>query len=156
MAVSQISSRPRLASMSVSRTLNATHFPSGETWGLPTRCIASMSSTVRPLAWPTPTVATVKNSVTNIVFATDMAASYHIDVPSVRVMSSRLLALFMAITVAACSSSSRRPRRPGQEYLAAIEMTGNTAIETDALVRGLSLDRARRGGRGIDEYQLSL
>src|SRR5690606_3918101 len=89
-------------------------------------------------------------------FATDMAASYHIDVPSVRVMSSRLLALFMAITVAACSSSSRRPRRPGQEYLAAIEMTGNTAIETDALVRGLSLDRARRGGRGIDEYQLSL
>ena len=48
-AASHTSVRPRFAARSVSRTENATHLPSGDTAGSPTRCIASMSSMVRPL-----------------------------------------------------------------------------------------------------------
>jgi translocation and assembly module TamA len=85
-----------------------------------------------------------------------MAASYHDRVPSARVMSSRLLTIAIAMVVVACGSSPRRARRPGQEYLAKIVIEGNTALDSDTLIDGLSLHRAQQRGRGIDEYQLSL
>lgn len=72
-------------------------------------------------------------------------------------MSSRLIAVVIAVAAVACGSSqTRRPRRAGAEYLKAIEITGNTAFEDEDLIRGLSLYRAQQGGRGIDEYQLGL
>ena len=59
-------------------------------------------------------------------------------------MSSRLIAIVVAVAAVACGSSqARRPRRAGQEYLKAIEITGNTAFEDEELVRGLSLHRAQ-------------
>lgn len=72
-------------------------------------------------------------------------------------MTSRLTAIAMALVVAACASApKRRARRPGQEYLAKIDIVGNTALPDEALVSRLSLYRALKGGRGIDEYQLGL
>jgi translocation and assembly module TamA len=72
-------------------------------------------------------------------------------------MTSRRIAIVVAVSLAACSSApARRPRRPGEDVLTKIEITGNTAIEDDALIPGLSLYRAQQGGRGIDEYQLGI
>ncbi len=72
-------------------------------------------------------------------------------------MLSRLLAIVaIVVSIASCGSKPNRVRRPGEEYLARIELEGNASIETDALVRGLALHRTQQGGRAIDEYQLSL
>ena len=72
-------------------------------------------------------------------------------------MTSRLTAIAMAVLVVACASApTRRARRPGEEYLARIDIVGNTALPDEALVPRLSLNRALKGGRGIDEYQLGL
>jgi translocation and assembly module TamA len=72
-------------------------------------------------------------------------------------MTSRSIALVVAVSLAACSSApARRPRRPGEDVLAKIEIEGNAAISDDVLIPGLSLYRAQQGGRGIDEYQLGI
>lgn len=56
-----------------------------------------------------------------------------------------------------CGGRSAAPRRPvDAEYLAAIVIEGNTALPDDELVPGLSIERARKGGRAIDPYQLSI
>ncbi len=72
-------------------------------------------------------------------------------------MTSRLTAIAMATLVVACASApKRRARRAGEEYLAKIDIVGNTALPDESLIPRLSLYRAFRGGRGIDEYQLGL
>ena len=72
-------------------------------------------------------------------------------------MTSRLIAIAVALAVAACSSApARRPRRPGEDVLTKIEITGNTALTDEVLIPGLALYRAQKGGRGIDEYQLGI
>lgn len=59
--------------------------------------------------------------------------------------------------VAACGGSQpARVRRPGTEYLAAIEFDGNEAISSEALLRGLALNRNLKAGRALDEYQLGI
>jgi outer membrane protein assembly factor BamA len=85
-----------------------------------------------------------------------MAAYYHDRVPSARVMSARLLAIAMALAISACGSAPKRVHKPGDEYLAKIEIAGNTAIGDSALVRGLALYRTLRAARAIDEYQLGI
>ena len=57
-------------------------------------------------------------------------------------MSSRLLPIAMIVAVAACSTAPKRVRRPGEEYLAKIQLEGNTAVDSDDLIRGLALFRA--------------
>jgi hypothetical protein len=50
-----------------------------------------------------------------------MAAYYHDRVPSARVMTSRRIAIVVAVSLAACSSApARRPRRPGEDVLTKI------------------------------------
>ena len=49
-----------------------------------------------------------------------------------------------------------RVRRPGTEYLAGIEFEGNTTISSEALRRGLALNRNLKAGRSLDEYQLGI
>jgi outer membrane protein assembly factor BamA len=116
-----------------------------------------MSSTVRPFALAELATVAVNTSAVKIVFIPNMAAYYHDRVPSARVMTSRLTAIAVALAVAACSSApARRPRRPGDDVLTKIDITGNTALTDEVLIPGLSLYRAQRGGRGIDEYQLGI
>jgi translocation and assembly module TamA len=50
----------------------------------------------------------------------------------------------------------RKPENADQVWLAAIKVVGNKTIDTDDLVPGLALDRARRDGHPADPYQLSL
>ncbi len=69
---------------------------------------------------------------------------------------SRLAAALVIVAVVACGSGPTRARRPGEEYLAKIEIEGNKAISDKTLIRGLALYRAQQGGRSLDEYQLSL
>ncbi len=66
-----------------------------------------------------------------------------------------LLVVCAAASIAGCGTQPR-PRRPGQEFLAAIRIEGSRAIDADELRPGLALDRARIGGRAIDPYQLSV
>jgi len=70
----------------------------------------------------------------------------------------KLLAIAVAVVVAlaACGGAPKRPRRPGEETLAAIKISGNKVVSSEALIRGLALKRSQDAGRGIDEYQLSL
>jgi len=51
---------------------------------------------------------------------------------------------------------ARRPENAELVWLASIQVVGNKAIDTDDLVPGLALDRARRDGHSADPYQLSL
>lgn len=61
------------------------------------------------------------------------------------------------ITAIALGCGRPEPVRPrAATYLAKIKIEGNKAIDDDDLVPGLALDRVRRGGRGVDAYQLSL
>jgi len=71
-------------------------------------------------------------------------------------MLTRLLAFLVIVAVTACGSTPTRARRPGEEYLAKIEIEGNDVISDEALIRGLSLGRTAKAERSIDEYQLSL
>jgi outer membrane protein assembly factor BamA len=73
-------------------------------------------------------------------------------------MSSRLIALAVALVVVGCGSRSRQQqvRKPGEEYLQVIEIEGNQAISDQTLIRGLALSRAVQGGRAVDDYQLGL
>lgn len=71
-------------------------------------------------------------------------------------MLTRLLAILVIVAVTACGSTPKRARRPGEEYLARIEIEGNEVISDEALIRGLALGRTVEAQRSIDEYQLSL
>jgi translocation and assembly module TamA len=71
-------------------------------------------------------------------------------------MLSLRCAIAIAVLLAACASTPKRTRKPGDDYLKKLDIAGNTAIPDSALIPGLALARAQRGGRGIDEYQLEL
>lgn len=64
--------------------------------------------------------------------------------------------LLFVLVVAGCGGAKVRATSPGELALAAIRIEGNRSIETDDLIPGLALDRARRDGRPVDAYQLSL
>ncbi len=50
----------------------------------------------------------------------------------------------------------RKPANADTVWLADIKIAGNKTIESDDLIPGLALDRARRDGRAVDPYQLSV
>ena len=65
------------------------------------------------------------------------------------------LLLVLCFLATACGGRTR-VHRPGEEWLASIELTGNASIDRDDLVPGLSLERARQEGRALDPYQLTV
>lgn len=73
---------------------------------------------------------------------------------------SRWLAV-LVVLVLGCGGP-KRVRKPGDEYLAAVAIEGNTSIDPDDLVPHLALQRVVKsnqdnvGGRGLDPYQLQL
>jgi outer membrane protein assembly factor BamA len=68
-----------------------------------------------------------------------------------------VLASVGVAVVASCGGRSASPRRPEEaESIAKIMVEGNVALPDDELVPGLSLERARQGGRAVDPYQLSI
>lgn len=71
---------------------------------------------------------------------------------------SRLVIVLLTAALAAtgCGSQTKRVRKPGDEYLAKIELTGSEAIKAAQLVPGLALNRNLTAGRAIDEYQLTI
>lgn len=68
------------------------------------------------------------------------------------------LAAFLAVLAGACGGAQKRrgDRLGTDEYLAGIEITGNTAIETDDLIDGLLLHRTEESRRPLDPYQQSV
>lgn len=68
-----------------------------------------------------------------------------------------VIAISIAVAAAAaCSRSGAPPRRPGDEYLKAIEIRGNRQIEDKELVAGLALKRAKDRRRPPDPYLVQL
>jgi outer membrane protein assembly factor BamA len=66
-----------------------------------------------------------------------------------------LLLLFVTGFATACGGA-KVVHHPGEEYVAAIEVVGNKAIDTDTLTRRLEVTRRLDAGRGIDDYQLTV
>jgi outer membrane protein assembly factor BamA len=90
----------------------------------------------------------LKKSPANNVFERDMAAYYH--------GMSLLRVLTVAAALAACGGGATgRVRKPGDEYLKAIEFEG-VSLSHEGLLSGLALKRNLDAGRNIDEYQLTL
>lgn len=74
-------------------------------------------------------------------------------------MSPRVcLATIVALgALAACAgAATKRPHKPGQEYLTAISIKGNTSIAADDLIPGLSLKMNADRELAVDDYQLQL
>lgn len=68
-----------------------------------------------------------------------------------------LVVLTAVFTATGCgSASTKRVRKPGDEYLAKIELSGSKALKAEQLIPGLALNRSLTAGRAIDEYQLSI
>ena len=61
----------------------------------------------------------------------------------------------LLIVVAACRGNAI-VHRPGEDWLVAIELEGNKAIDTGDLLDGLALKRVRDEGGPIDPYQLTV
>ena len=69
-------------------------------------------------------------------------------------MSKRLVVL---LALVACGGAQPvRVHKPGEEYLIAIKLEGNTAIPSSDLLPGLALQRNATAQRSIDDYQLQL
>lgn len=66
-----------------------------------------------------------------------------------------LVAVAIATLAAACGSKPP-PRRPGQEYVEAIEVEGNQQLKDKGLVDGLALKRAQKRGRSPDPYLIQV
>ena len=66
------------------------------------------------------------------------------------------LATVMVLLVACGGGTTTRVHRPGEEYLAAIQIEGNNAIADDDLIPGLGLHRNAERERSVDDYQLQL
>jgi outer membrane protein assembly factor BamA len=65
--------------------------------------------------------------------------------------------LVVLLALAACGGATpARVHKPGEEYLAAIRIEGNTAIDSDDLIPGLALERTAVAQRSIDDYQVQL
>jgi translocation and assembly module TamA len=82
-----------------------------------------------------------------------MSAYYH---GMLRLRIVVLTGLLAWLAATGCGSTPKRVRKPGDEYLAKIELVGSNAIKAAQLVPGLALDRNLKAGRAIDEYQLSI
>ncbi len=65
------------------------------------------------------------------------------------------LALAMCVTAVACGGRQRPRAKATDEFLAALQIVGNKAIETDDLLPGLALARALDGGRPVDPFVLA-
>jgi translocation and assembly module TamA len=72
--------------------------------------------------------------------------------------AARSLLIVTAGLLAGCSSStsSSRPRRPGDEVLKSIKFEGNKQIGQSTLVTGLALHRTQARGRAPDPYLISV
>jgi outer membrane protein assembly factor BamA len=68
----------------------------------------------------------------------------------------RLACLFLAAAAVAACGEHAAAHRPGEEYVAAIRLVGNHAIDDETLTEGLELDRRFEAGRGVDDYQLTI
>ena len=68
---------------------------------------------------------------------------------------SRSTCLALAVTLIASCASSPPPRKPGQEYLAAVKFEGNKKLENKDLLNGLVLHRVEKAGRAPDPFQVS-
>lgn len=66
-----------------------------------------------------------------------------------------ILALVSMYATGACGEKPR-PRRPGEEYLKAIEVEGNRQLGDDQLVSGLALQRTQQRGRAPDPYLIQV
>ena len=60
-----------------------------------------------------------------------------------------------ASTLGACGEKPK-PRRPGDDYLAKIDVEGNQQVKDKQLVSGLALQRAQKKGRGPDPYLIQV
>ncbi|HET9990007.1 MAG TPA: POTRA domain-containing protein, partial [Kofleriaceae bacterium] len=67
----------------------------------------------------------------------------------------RFTSLALALAVIAGCASSPPPRKPGQEYLAAVKFEGNKKLKQDDLLNGLVLHRVEKAGRAPDPFQVS-
>ena len=63
-------------------------------------------------------------------------------------------AVVALLALVACSR--KPPRKPGDEYLKAIEFEGNKAFKDKTLVEGLALHRSQKRGRPPDPYLVSV
>ncbi len=65
--------------------------------------------------------------------------------------------LVVLLALVACGGAAPvRVHKPGDEYLVAIKIEGNTAIPSSDLIPGLALQRNATAQRAIDDYQLQL
>ena len=65
-------------------------------------------------------------------------------------MPARSFAIAIALALVACSH--KPPRKPGDEWLKAIEFEGNKSLKDKTLVTGLALRRTQKRGRAPDPY----
>lgn len=72
-----------------------------------------------------------------------------------RVSRSRFTSLALAFLVIAGCASAPPPRKPGQEYLAAVKFEGNKKLKNKELLDGLVLHRVEKAGRAPDPFQVS-
>jgi len=72
-----------------------------------------------------------------------------------RVSTLRFTSLALALAVIAGCASSPPPRKPGQEYLAAVKFEGNKKLKNKELLDGLVLHRVQKAGRAPDPFQVS-
>ena len=68
-----------------------------------------------------------------------------------RALAHGLFAVLLLSVVVACGSKTP-PRHPGQEYLEAIKIEGNTSIKSKDLKQGLALRRVQKQGASPDPY----
>ncbi|MBL9018934.1 MAG: BamA/TamA family outer membrane protein [Myxococcales bacterium] len=64
--------------------------------------------------------------------------------------------IVVALLLAASCGEKPRVRKPGDEWLASIELIGNASVPRGDLVPGLALERTRQAGRALDPYQLTV
>jgi outer membrane protein assembly factor BamA len=67
----------------------------------------------------------------------------------------RRASLAGVLLVAAACGHAPPVHRPGETFVAAIELHGNHVIDDDTLLAGMALQRAYDEGRGVDPYELS-
>lgn len=73
-----------------------------------------------------------------------------------RTLAAASIAAVLASALLSACGGSRRPRRPGEEYLKSIQVDGNKQVKDRHLVAGLALQRTKDRGRPPDPYQVGL
>ncbi len=67
-----------------------------------------------------------------------------------------LLVVSLALTAVVGCGKTARVHKPGEEWLASIELVGNKSIDSGDLTPGLALHRTLDAGRSLDPYQLTV